>query len=301
MSSSYSIGIDVGATQVKSALVTPNGEILATELFDTSDADRAWAWRVKEYIASVEVSRGSANWIGIAAPGLAAHDHRSISWMQGRLSSIQGFDWTDYLRRDRLVPIINDAHAALLAEMWHGAAAGKRDAILLTLGTGVGGAIASDGRLLTGQIGRAGHMGHISLNPAGPNDIVNTPGSLEDAIGDHTVFRRSHGRFTTSEALVDAYRAGDAGAREVWLESVRALAAAIASLINVVDPQVVIIGGGIAAAGKALFEPLSGYLDRFEWRPHGIAVPVVAAELGEFAGAIGAARNAMLLERNETE
>ena len=184
------------------------------------------------------------------------------------------------------MPVINDAQAALLAEMWRGAATGKRDAILLTLGTGVGGAIACNGRLLTGQIGRAGHVGHISLNPAGSKDIVNTPGSLEDAIGGHTVSRRSNGRFASSEALVKAYRAGDAGAREIWLESVRALAAAIASLINVIDPQIVIIGGGIASAGNALFEPLNRCLDCFEWRPHGAGVPIVAAELGEFAGAI---------------
>src|SRR5678816_1114442 len=83
--------------------------------------------------------------------------------------------------------------------------------------------------------------------------------------------------------------AGDDFASECWLRSVKALAAAVASIINVADPEVFIVGGGIARAGAALFEPLSDYLGRFEWRPHGHRVKVVPAELGEYAGALGAA------------
>ena len=83
----------------------------------------------------------------------------------------------------------------------------------------------ADGRLLRGNLGRAGHLGHMSLDPEGPPDIVGTPGSLVDAVGAATVQRRSRGRFTTVEKLVDAYRSGDAEAGKVWLRTVRALAA----------------------------------------------------------------------------
>jgi glucokinase len=179
-----------------------------------------------------------------------------------------------------------------LGEVWKGAAAGCRDVILLTLGTGVGGAILSDGRLLKGAIGRAWHLGHISIDPNGERSIFGIPGALEPAIGNYNVARRSGGRFTSTRQLVDAHLAGDAQATEVWLASVNALARAVTSFINCLDPEVVILGGGIAQAGPALFEPLRRILDDIEWRPGGHRVRVVPAALGEWAGTCGAAWHA---------
>jgi glucokinase len=170
----------------------------------------------------------------------------------------------------------------LLGEIWLGGRS-----------TGVGGAILADGRLLRGHLGRAGHLGHITVDADGPPDIVRTPGSLEDAIGDCTVSRRSAGRFSSTKALVAAHLAGDAAATDVWLRSVRHLAAGITSIVNALDPEVVILGGGIAAAGDALFIPLRQHLDEMEWRPTGRAVPILPATLGDRAGAIGAAHAAL--------
>lgn len=158
------------------------------------------------------------------------------------------------------------------------------------LGTGVGGAAMLDGRLLRGHLGRAGHLGHVSLDPSGPLDIVNTPGSLEDAIGQHSLAIRTAGRFSTTRELLAAIAAGDAFAAAAWEKSVRALAAAIAGFINTFDPEVVVLGGGISAAGDALLIPLQAHLDRFEWRPSGSQVRLVIATLGNSAGALGAAR-----------
>jgi glucokinase len=299
MSEPYAIGIDLGATRVKAVVVTAGGDLLREDPFDTGDAEGVWRDRIKRYVSRVESERGDAEWIGVAAPGLAAPDGRSIAWMQRRLADVQGFDWTAHLGRRRIVPVLNDAHAALLAELWRGVAVAARNAVLLTLGTGVGGAIVCDGRLLRGQLGRAGHLGHLSLDPDGSRDIVNTPGSIEDAIGDHTVHARTAGRFASTAALVAAHRAGDANASRVWLRSVKALAAAIASVVNAVDPELVLIGGGIAQAGPALFDPLARFLDDFEWRPGGARVRVVPAALGEWAGALGAARYAMQFDRKE--
>jgi glucokinase len=289
----YAIGFDIGATNIKAVAVSPSGQFLRSDYFESGDATAEWLARVKQHAVEIERSQGKARWIGIAAPGLAAKDGRSIAWMQGRLAGVEGLDWTKHLGREHLVPVLNDAHAALLGELWRGAAVGARDAVLLTLGTGVGGAIVCDGRLLRGHLGRAGHLGHLSLDPAGSPDIVGAPGSIEDAIGDHTVHRRTGGRFRSTEALVAAHRAGNADASRTWLASVKSLAAAIASIINAVDPEVVILGGGIARAGDALFDPLRRYLDDFEWRPGGEAVRVIPAALGEQAGAIGAAWHAM--------
>src|SRR5207249_12254403 len=125
--------------------------------------------------------------IGVSAPGLAARDERSIAVMPGRLSGLEGLDWTRFLDSPKPVPVLNDAHAALMGEAWLGAARGFRNVILLTLGTGVGGAAMVDGRLLRGHLGRAGHLGHVCLDPAGPPDCAGTPGSLEVAIGNGTL------------------------------------------------------------------------------------------------------------------
>jgi glucokinase len=154
--------------------------------------------------------------------------------------------------------------------------------------------VLADGRLIKGQIGRAGHLGHVTVNSDGAADIVNTPGSLEQMIGNYNLRERSNGRFDSTRRLVEAHLAGDSEATEVWLRSVFHLSAAIASFINAFDPEIVIVGGGIAQAGAALFEPLTNYLDRFEWRPTGHRVSVISAELGEKAGAIGAAYHAIL-------
>src|SRR5579871_3882524 len=234
----YALGIDVGATNVKAVAVTAEGRILRQDRFATrDDLSAPWAEAVREYVRLVETETGASRGIGIACPGLVASDRRSIASMQGRMAGIQGFDWTTFLARE-FVPMVNDAHAALLGECWLGAGKGISNAVLLTLGTGVGGAVLCGGNLLRGALGRAGHLGHISLNPDGPGDIVNTPGSLEDAIGDCTVLARSEGRFETSLDLLQAVRAGDEHATGIWLRSIKALAAGIASIINCVDPEV---------------------------------------------------------------
>jgi glucokinase len=220
--------------------------------------------------------------------------------MRGRLAGLQGLDWAEALAAKARVRVMNDAHAALLGEAWTGAAAGAREAVLLTLGTGVGGAILTGGRILTGATGKAGHWGHVTVDADGPPSIAGMPGSLEAAIGNYTVADRSGGRFRDTRDLVAAHRAGDAEATAVWLRSVQRLACAVASIVNALDPEVVILGGGIARAGPALFEPLAGFLDSVEWRPLGRGVRVVPAALGDLAGAIGAARAVLTPEPRGT-
>lgn len=292
---SYSVGVDLGGTNIKIVAVSSAGELLEYVTCDTADADGSWANTIKENLHRIQQDRKATPChVGIAAPGLAASDGRSIVHMKGRLNGLEGFVWTNFLEMPARVSVLNDAHAALLGELWQGSAKGYRNVILLTLGTGVGGAVLADGRLLKGQIGRAGHLGHVTVNADGAPDIVNTPGSLEQMIGNYNLRERSKGRFDSTRKLVEAHLAGDKDASDIWLRSVFHLGAAIASFINAFDPEIVIVGGGIAQAGAALFDPLANYLDKFEWRPMGHRVPVISAELGEKAGAIGAAYHAIL-------
>jgi len=291
----YSIGVDLGGTNIKIVVVSTDGTVLEYLTCDTDDAEGSWAHAIKSNLHQIQNRRGQAPaHIGLAAPGLAAIDGRSIGYMQGRLKGLQGFVWQDFLDLPTPVVVLNDAHAALLGEVWQGAAKGYRNVILLTLGTGVGGAVLVEGRLFKGHIGRAGHLGHVSVYSDGSLDIVNTPGSLEQMIGNYNLAERSGGRFTSTRKLVEAHLAGDTDATRIWLRSIFHLGAAIASFINSFDPEIVIIGGGIALAADALFDPLRENLDRFEWRPMDHRVPVISAALGEKAGAIGAAYHAIL-------
>lgn len=293
MTAERAVGVDLGGTQIKAVLVSAAGEVLQREArptYDRGDDSRSWA----ETIRALADELGSGLPLGLSAPGLVATDRRSIAFMPERLKGLEKFDWTAFLCRPELVPVTNDAHASLLGEAWVGAARGLRDCVMLTLGTGVGGAILSGGRILRGHLGRAGHLGHVSLDVNGPRSIAGTPGALEWFIGNYNIGERTGGRFATTHELIAAYRTGDDEARALWMRSIRALACAITSLINIVDPEAVIIGGGIAQAGDALFQPLADELAEIEWLPTGEAVRILPAALGEWAGAIGAAREALL-------
>lgn len=294
------VGLDVGGTQLKGIAFDSTGRILAEETEATvADETRRWLERARELVRRLLAKCPSPARVGVAAPGLASAEHRRISFMPGRLLGLEGLDWEEWLGLGAPVRVFNDAQAALLGEVWLGAGRQSRNVMLLTLGTGVGGAAMVDGRILHGQIGRAGHLGHVSLDPNGQADIARTPGSLEDAIGECSLMARSAGQFATTRELIAAAEAGSTAAKEIWLRSVRALAAAVAGLINVLDPELVVIGGGIAESGEALFEPLRTGLDQFEWRPGGARVRVVKAALGPKAGATGAAYGAKLAAEEE--
>ncbi len=283
----FILGIDLGGTHVKGLVVDEAGHVHAEETRPTEDGV-AGAWRdnVRRVVAGLQGRFPTIAVAGLCAPGLASRDEKMIVSMPGRLRGLEGLDWSGELGLPTVV--LNDAHAALLGEVWLGAARGGANVLMITLGTGVGGAAMVDGRLLRGHLGRAGHVGHLSLDPAGQPDIVGTPGSLEDAIGDCTVGQRSGGRFATTRELVAAVIAGDEAARAVWERSTGALGAALAGLINVLDPQMIVLGGGIAAAGEVLFRPLAVALDRMEWRIGVTGVALVPAKLGAQAGAFGA-------------
>jgi glucokinase len=292
--SATAIGIDIGGTFTKIVVLDGDGAVVHRERMPT---DPGTASRlpgdVGRAIERNESAFGATDAIGIACPGLVRRQGDAVHWMRGRLDVLEGLDWTRALDRRAPVRVINDAQAALAGECAIGAGRGCRDVVLITIGTGVGGAIMCDGRVLSGHVGRAGHLGHIALQVPGDKDIVNTPGSLEDAIGNCTIAARTGGRFTTTADLVEAHRQGDVHATRAWEKSVMLLGAGLASIVNAVDPARIILGGGIAThAGDALLVPLRHWMDEFEWRPCGTGVEIIIATLGEEAGAIGAAAHA---------
>ncbi|MFD2570448.1 ROK family protein [Spirosoma soli] len=285
------IGIDLGGTRIKGVLLnTDTGEVLQKRMVPTNDGiDNDWKSVVTRVVTQLKADAAQpVLGVGLAAPGLPNAQNSAIACMPGRLQGLEGFDWSAWLREP--VYVINDAHAALMAEARLGAARNFSHVLMLTLGTGVGGGLLIGGQLYQGFFQMAGHAGHISVEADNEQmDITNMPGSLEDAIGNVTVGRRSYGRYPTTQALVDAYRQGEPLATLVWLTSIRRLAVSLASMANLLSPELIILGGGIIQAADALFGPLQTFLDVFEWRPAGKKTLVCKAYFDEWAGAIGAA------------
>jgi len=304
MNSPYAIGIDIGGTNLKAVAVDASGGVLDRVQRATADGEvlegvPAAATAARKIVNGWVADRGEPVGIGISAPGVAHPDGRCIHFMAGRMEGLVGFHWAEFL--DRPTVVSNDAHAALAGEAWIGAAGGLSHAALFTLGTGVGGALLLDGEIFRGHTGRAGHLGHMSLDPWGEPGIFKTPGVLEDFIGQSTVARRSAGKYASVEELASAAADGDPVASESWKRSIRALAAGIANVANVFDPEAIVLSGGITGSWDLLLRGLEEELHLVEWRPHGHRVKLLKATLGAWSGAVGNARIAFLEAKPTTE
>lgn len=292
------IGIDLGGTRIKAAVLNADGFVIHQQMFPTEDGNEAiWKRTIKDAIQLLAKEFELTDFVvGISAPGIPNEQNKSIAFMPGRLEGLQNFNWSSFLEHETWV--LNDAIAAMLAEAKAGAAKNKKNVVLLTLGTGVGGAILIDGKPYQGHFQKAGHIGHIAVDGGSEPDVTGMTGSLENAIGNCTVQSRSLGRYKDTRELMSAYRNQDYFAKWVWLSSVQKLAIGVASIINTLSPECIVLGGGITEAGKDLFEPLEAFLHVYEWRPGDIRTAIVKAHFGEGAGAVGAAYFA-LSKQNE--
>jgi len=287
------IGVDLGGTRIKAVAIDAEGAVLQESYHSTHDGDdMVWknvvATAVQELQTGLKIERVN---IGLSAPGLPNDYNTCIMCMPGRMQGLEYFNWSGFLNQPTYV--LNDAVAAMMGEARFGAAKNKKNVVMLTLGTGVGGAILIDGKPYQGAMNKAGHIGHMVIDEDGDCDVAGMPGSLEECIGNCTIEKRSNGKFKSTQDLLDAYRAGDSLAKDVWLKSVRRLGLGLASVANILSPDVIVLGGGITQAGDDLFIPLRGFMKQFEWQPGENTTPIVKASYGDMAGAIGAACFAM--------
>jgi glucokinase len=296
MMEKHYLGIDIGGTKIKVVVLDEHGTILEKNEALTEDGvseQELWKRKIIAIIQQkteqyVETNQNGLS-IGISAPGLVDSKNKMTLHMPERLKGIEDFNWSSELGQD--ISVINDGQSACLAEYESFyQTKGVLHFLMLTLGTGVGGGIIINGQLYQGNLQRAGHVGHMSVDYNGALTMTNMPGSLEHAVGNFSITERTNGQFNSVRELVNAYGNGDSKAEVWWLESVQKLAIGLASLTNILSPEYIVLGGGISSgAGKDLFEPLEKFMFDYEWRPGNYQTKIKGARLGAYAGAIGAA------------
>lgn len=296
------LGIDIGGTGVKAGLVSESGELLRSARLPTPDSLEGFAFTVRALWEQLAPERLEG--IGIGSRGIIHPESTRVEVMPGMLHFLEGRRLSDFVPTGHPVAADNDARAALAGEVAWGAARGRRNAILLTLGTGVGGGVLADGRILRGEGGVAGHLGHYTLDPGGPLCVCGNHGCLqtyfssraiesEAAALAHSGAAENWPPGQTCEEIFQRAARGEAPARWIVGRAITYLGAALAGLVHVFDPEVVILGGQIASAGEMLFDPLRRDVERRTARLLRRATPILPAALGENAGILGAAALAL--------
>jgi glucokinase len=290
--STKAIGVDIGATRTKMVVLADSGEVLdsrelASNFRSPKAVVAAVAAAIADWAGDGEGARAAA--IGLAVPGLVERSTGTVL-RAPNLLALEGFGIGPALVAATGLPVSldNDANAAGLAEAVLGAAAGCEAAVCLTVGTGVGGAIIHGGRLWRGPGGLAGELGRLILDPEGRVHF-------EEQVGAAAVVAAYARRAGAPAGDIDAERvgeraaAGDRAAREALAECGRHLGVGLAILMNLLNPQRIVIGGGVASAGEWLLEPAREEAARRAWREAWAQCEVVPGRLGARAGAIGAA------------
>jgi glucokinase len=291
---SQHLGIDLGVTNLKWAVVEHDGDDWRSLIQNQrptlpTEGPEAVIWRLIELARGALDDRPAITSIGIGVPGLYDPVRGETRFLVNMPGAWGGRPVVPPVERALGLPtcLINDARAFGLAELRLGAGRGAESLIGLTLGTGVGGFIAVDGKVRLAHDGTAGELGHQTIDPDGPLCGCGNRGCVE-AFARADRIAAACGT-STAEAAVAAARAGDERAIEGLVEIGGYLGIGIANAVTVISPDRVIIGGGIAAAGDLLLDPIRAELQRRVQTTSLEVVEVVAADLGTWAGAIGAA------------
>lgn len=285
---SRTLGIDIGGTNTKYALldgdrVLDTGSVPTDRSGSTAAVQRATNLAVRQLAANADVER-----VGITIPG-----HFDTEGRATVVPNIPG-EWFGEPVRSVVqeasalpVTLINDARACGLAESRIGAATGAATVVFLVLGTGVGGAVVIGGRLLQGTSGLAGEIGHTVLDSAGPSCGCGNNGCLEALVRSDRLAERA-GAASVADAVAAAQR-GDDRALSAIAEAGQWMGLALANVANLLAPDVIVVGGGIAAAGATLFDPLRAEFAVRTPLIEAASVRIEPAMLGTYAGSVGAA------------
>jgi glucokinase len=288
------LGLDLGGTNLKWAIVEHEDgtwRVLdrGQERTRASEGPDAVVGQMTAIAREALETRPSLATIGVGVPGLYDPATGSTRFLVNVPGDWDGRPVAAPIVAEVGLPValINDARAFGLAELRLGAGRGAESMIGLTLGTGVGGVIALEGRVVLGHDGTAGELGHQTIDPDGPRCGCGNRGCVE-AFARADRIAEACGTETVEDAVAAA-RAGDPRALDGLVRVGTALGIGIANMITVLSPDRVVLGGGVAAAGDALFDPIRAELRRRVYTTSLDRVELVTAELGTWAGSIGAA------------
>ena len=306
MPSQRVIGVDLGGTKLLAGVVDRDGVVVERSIRPTDVRSQDALLAELEGLIGEMVGDGVGA-IGVAIPStIDQRAGRAVASVNVPLAELGIRDWVTE-RFGLPAAIENDANAATLAEHRLGAGRGTRHMLMLTLGTGVGGGIITDGRLYRGSVGAGGELGHITIDLDGPPCQGNCHGRGHlEALASGTAADKlarsmaadhpdgdlgraaAAGKEVDARLAVDLAAAGPGDAREVIEKIGFYLGVGIASLVNVFNPEVVVLGGGFARAGDLLFDPARRVVAERALAPQRDLVRIVPAVLGVEAGLIGA-------------
>lgn len=312
-SSRCAVAVDLGGTRIKAGVVSAEGAILARRTIPT-EAHAGPDHVIRRIIDVAQELRHAAQEAGAEPVGVAIGAPGALSQRRGVIMAPPNLPgWHDVPIARRVAAEIglpalleNDANAAALGECWLGAGQGVRNLVMLTLGTGIGGGLVLDGRLIRGHFETAGELGHCIVAPGGEPCACGQRGCLEIYASASSVARRVRRMIESGEAsscsavlrqkgdldaqdVVRAASDGDALARRVWDEACRCLAIACVNAQHYLNPQVIVLAGGMAAAGDRLLGPVRRHFASETWPDIPDRPEIRLAELGDDAGVVGAA------------
>jgi glucokinase len=317
---SFIIGVDLGGTKISAGAVSRDGSRIAGVRSIETQAELGAEGVVDRIIGLIEgvildathetgAARKNFIGIGLGAPG-------PLDRKNGIVIVAPNLGWRDFPLRDRVTSRLgmpatldNDANCATVGEWWLGAARGGRNVVGITIGTGIGGGLIINGDLYHGSSDVAGEIGHTTIDVNGRHCKCGNYGCLEAYASGPAIAVRAREALVredttsalpsmvdhqldkiTAEIVYKAAKQGDALANEIVRDTARYLGAGIATLLNVVNPDVVVVAGGVTAAGEALFGPLRTEVRRRAFKPAVAAARIVPGELPGTAGIVGAVK-----------
>jgi len=314
----YIIGVDLGGTNIVAGAMPLDGSreiaMRTAQTLADGGADSVVeriAAMIEEVITQTSAETGAERsdflGVGIGSPG-------PLDREKGIVIVTPNLGWKNFPLRDEIAKRVsldatldNDANCATLGEFWCGAAVGGKNVVGMTLGTGIGGGLILDGKLYHGSSDAAGEIGHTTIDSTGRRCKCGNYGCLEAYASGPAIAERAREALRgdegesmlqgmvdgdlkrlTAQTVYEASKRGDAVAREVVRETARFLGAGVSNLINIFNPDVVVLAGGVTQAGDALFEPLRAEVRRRAFRPAVEACRIVPGALPLSAGVVGA-------------
>ncbi len=305
------VGVDIGGTTIKIALLNPNGKIITKTQIPTPVPEgedviiQQMTSTIDQLMAEQGFTKEDVYGIGIGVPGPVDTD-------TGFVYEAVNLDLKDTALKAKTEALTglptyveNDANAAALGEMWCGAGQGTDNLVAITLGTGIGGGIIIDGKIVHGVKGVGGEIGHVTVNPDGPLCNCGKKGCME-RYGSATAIilgiekAAKEGRSTylakqlaekgslTAKDAFDAAAEGDIAAQEVIDEAAFYTGFGLSHIANLLNPAKIVIGGGVSAAGDVLFTLIRKSFDSYTWKIAADSCEILPATLGNDAGVIGA-------------